>query len=466
MKLEIKGNPNYVASIVEIKNIIDLEGCNNIKHTTILGNYVIVSKDCKVGDIGIFFPIECSISKEFLSYNNLFDKPELNNDKTKKGFFSEKGRVRCIKLRGFKSEGVFLPLENLKYLNKSSQYIGIYDELKWPFVELKVGDEFDHIDGIKICEKYIVPCHNSEADKRSETKANKKFDRIIPEIFKFHIDTAQLGKNLHQIDSENWISITRKMHGTSAIFSYIPCRQQFNFAEKILKLFKFKIEETEYDYIYSSRKVIKNKYVNKEVTGGYYNHDLWQVSCEELKPFIKKDMTIYFEIVGYVEGERFIQKDYNYGCKPGEHKNYIYRITTTNPQGFVVEWSMLQVQQFCKANGLNAVPLLYYGRAKNLFVEFSFLTETKDDRDKDLWRNKFLESLTEKYLEKICEDCGDGKNIPDEGIVLRKESLSIECWKHKSSLFKLRETKLLDTEEVDIEEEQSIDLDWNQTEKG
>jgi len=227
MKLEIKGNVNYCASIVEIKNIIDLEGCENIKHTIILGNYVIVSKDCKVGDIGVFFPVECTISKEFLAHNNLFDKPEMNNDKTKKGFFSHKGRVRCIKLRGNKSEGVFLPLES---------FVGLVN--RSDVERFKVGDEFDHINDNKVCEKYIVPCRNSGTDKRSETKANKKFDRIIPTQFRFHIDTPNLGKNLHFVSPNDVVSITRKLHGTSAIVGLIKCRRKYSLLEKIILIFK------------------------------------------------------------------------------------------------------------------------------------------------------------------------------------------------------------------------------------
>jgi hypothetical protein len=448
MEFELKGNVNYAASIVEIKNIIDLEGCDNIKHTIVMGNSVIISKDCKVGDVGVFFPIECKISEEFLACNNLFDKPEMNRDKTKKGFFSHKGRVRCVKLRGFRSEGFFIPLNSLNY---------IVDVCDRNIESVEIGTVFDHINGNKVCEKYIVPCKNSGTNKRSETKANKKFDRIIPEIFKFHIDTEQLGRNIHRINPEDICTISRKIHGTSAILAYISVRRELSFIEKLLKKIGVKINEIEYDYIRSSRKVIKNKYINKEVTGGYYGTDIWEVASEELKPFIKKDMTIYFEIAGYISEDKMIQKYYDYGCKPGEHKNFVYRITTTNPDGNVVEWPMLQVSQFCKANGLNAVPLLYYGTAKDLFFDLKSLAETNDDRDKDEWRNKFLEALTNTYLEKMCPDCGDGTNTPDEGIVLRKETLGIDCWKHKSFLFRQHETKQKDAEEVDIEDEQSVE---------
>jgi hypothetical protein len=33
MNLEVKGNQNYVATVVEIENILELEGCDNIRGT-------------------------------------------------------------------------------------------------------------------------------------------------------------------------------------------------------------------------------------------------------------------------------------------------------------------------------------------------------------------------------------------------------------------------------------------------
>jgi hypothetical protein len=59
-------NENYCATIVEVKNIIPLVNCDNVVHTNIFGNLVVVSKDTKVGDVGIFFPPETQISKNFL----------------------------------------------------------------------------------------------------------------------------------------------------------------------------------------------------------------------------------------------------------------------------------------------------------------------------------------------------------------------------------------------------------------
>ena len=105
MKIKKPENPNYSAIVVEIKTIIPLENCTNVQGAIIMGNQVVVSKDIKVGDIGLYFPLECQLSKEYLSNNNLYNKPELNVDNTKKGYFDENGRIRWLFIRNRRSKG-------------------------------------------------------------------------------------------------------------------------------------------------------------------------------------------------------------------------------------------------------------------------------------------------------------------------------------------------------------------------
>ena len=67
-------NENYAAVVVEIKILIPLEGCDNIQAAIIMGQQIIVSKEVKIGDIGLYFPVECALSKQYLSANNLYRK--------------------------------------------------------------------------------------------------------------------------------------------------------------------------------------------------------------------------------------------------------------------------------------------------------------------------------------------------------------------------------------------------------
>jgi hypothetical protein len=116
--------------------------------------------------------------------------------------------------------------------------------------------------------------------------------------------------------------------------------------------------------IYSSRKVIKNEYFDNRNGDGFYDCDVWLQTANNIYPYLKQGMTVYYEIVGYTENGQAIQKDYDYSCNIGENKTYIYRITYTGNDGNVYEFSAKQVQDWCKNNGFLAVPEYYYGYAK------------------------------------------------------------------------------------------------------
>ena len=422
-------NPNYCATVVEIKTLIPLDNCDNVQGAIIFGNQIIVGNDTKIGDVGLYFPVETQLSSEFCSSNNLYRKAELNVDPEKKGYIEENRRIRCVKFRGNKSEGFFIPLNSLDYIFSYSEG------------DLKVGDEFDELFGHEICTKYIVKS-KSKGQYMSQGKSSKKYEsKLIDNQFKFHIDTSQLAKNLSNIKPEDWIQCTYKIHGTSLISSYILCKKNLKWYEKILKKLGVNIIDTEYDYIYSSRKVIKNDNLNKNAQH-FYNENIWEIAHKELEPFLKKGMTIYAEIAGFLPDGGYIQKQYDYGCESGKHKVFIYRITQTNVDGQVLEYSPKQVQEFCRLNHLTPVPELFYGQAK----EFSDEKMTREN-----WENLFLETLQKKYTDKDCYICKN--QVPEEGVVIRKDKLDLEVYKLKSSRFFEFETKELDKGEVNIEEE-------------
>lgn len=445
MKLKEPVNKNYCATVTTIKNIIPLDNCDNVVHTSIFGNLVVISKDTKIGDTGLFFPVETKLSQEFLTNNNLYRKQELNMDQTAKGYFEDNGRIKCVKFRQNKSMGLFMPLNSLSFIFRMKEFDGD----PYPGDFLTDGMEFDELNGVKICEKYIPIIKNTSSTTPGKKGRNriKRVSKLIENQFNFHVDTSQLGKNLHRVKPSSLISITSKLHGSSLISSKILCKKKLNPIEKLLKLIGIKIQDTHYDYVYSSRKVIKNEYDDK-LTTGFYNEDIWGTAHNRLKEYLQDGMTFYAEIVGYLASGGYIQKGYDYGCQPGEFEVYIYRITYTNSSGKVFEFSARQVQDFCKMNGLKAVPELYYGVASKLFEWIEQGLSNKYDTTLSFEEN-FLNLLKEKYLEKDCRMCS--VVIPDEGIVLRIEGMDLEVYKLKSFRFLELETKELDSGEVDIE---------------
>ena len=239
------------------------------------------------------------------------------------------------------------------------------------------------------------------------------------------------------------------IHNTSGVFAKVLVNRKLNWFEKMLKKFGVKIEDKEYDTIFSSRTVIKNRYINQNQQS-FYDVDVWSEAAKIISPLLSNGETVYAEIVGYLpNSQKMIQKNYNYGCKEGEFDIYVYRVTKTNNVGEVFELSANDVQLWCKSKGLKAVQQYYYGKVIGLYDDlYGFLDIKVDD-----WRETFFDKLKEYKefnMEGIASDCL--KNVPEEGIVIRNDSKwNCNAMKLKCEKFYQYESKVLDEGEVDIE---------------
>lgn len=166
-------------------------------------------------------------------------------------------------------------------------------------------------------------------------------------------------------------------------------------------------------------------------------------------------MTAYYEIVGFLPNGGYIQKNYDYGCmlpKEGEqytHEKHfkvrIYRVTLTNVDGVVHEFSAREVQQWCAKVGLIPVEEWYYGTANSLYPELN---------EAEHWNENFMEKLANDarfYMERTSPSC-DNK-VPHEGIVIKIENMKSEAFKLKCFKFLDKEGKELDKGETNIEDE-------------
>lgn len=436
MKKEIlEGSENYTCQVIKLPIKQEVKGLDNLVKVTYQGNVILTSKDADRNIKYLFFPAECQISHEFLSANNLYRHSELNVDKTKSGFFEDNRRVKALKFKGVVSTGFIIPYNALMYL-----YPVFYAEAK---DYLKVGDEFNSIDGVEICRKYVKKLPKENSLNKQDKKV--KFDKLLPNQFRFHESTSHLAKNLHLFSPESLIVITDKWHGTSAVFSNVLIRKNLTLVEKILKYFGVNIQDKVYDNLYSSRTVIKNRYINANQNLGYYNEDIWKTVNDELVGKIQKGITIYGEIVGFLESGKYIQKGYDYSCSENQHKFIVYRITYTNVDGDVLEFSWQQIKDYCAKYSLETVKELYYGQA-GVFHSDKAVEDTRP------WNERFFDLLSSVYLEKDCKYCVN--SVPQEGICVRIDGKdSYSTYKLKSKRFIKRESEELDTQEVNIEEE-------------
>ena len=137
--------------------------------------------------------------------------------------------------------------------------------------------------------------------------------------------------------------------------------------EKLAQWFGVEVNDKKYGIVWSSRRVIKGVDSEpKDYAVHYYGSDIWGEVAKEVGPLLPAGFTVYAEIVGYTSDGDMIQKGYHYGCRPGTHETYVYRVTFTNVDGHVFELPWMQVKAFCDKYGFKFVPELYYGRACDL----------------------------------------------------------------------------------------------------
>lgn len=453
MKLQISKNSNinYLAKVINIKEFTPHPNpeVTRMKIAHIDGYGICVGIDEQPG-LYVYFPTLSQLNPQLLEYLNLYSDKELNrNPDAKPGFFGKNGRVKAIRLKGFPSEGFLLPFASLQAWIMDSVNVEL------PEQETEFDEAEHNGKTFWICKKYIVPtktCNSTSHHNKRDNKV-KNFNRIREDQFHFHYDTVMLRKCPQVIQPNDLIHISSKWHGTSGISAYILCHQPLNWKQKIAKWLTGESFDR-YDYVYASRTVIKNQYYNKEVNSGYYGCDVWGEADKILRPYIWKGMTIYYEIVGFLPNGGYIQKNYDYGCEQptddnyieGKHfKIYIYRITTTNVDGKVHEWSAHEVQIWCKNNGLRPVTEFYYGYAKDLY---------KDLVPSEHWTENFLDKLANDknfFMELDSPDCKN--KVPHEGIVIKKENMVSEAFKLKSFAFLDKEAKEADKGESNIEDE-------------
>ena len=396
-------NPNYLATICRVGEMVPIEGADRLVKTVINGYDIVISKDHKEGDIVVYFPVETSICEQYLSANNLYEIGEFERNsnaeevkeiltkaeslkdtdiegksallaeaKTKCGFFNKHGRVRILKLRGQYSQGFVASVDSLVKFDNSLA------DVDW---ESMVDCQFNQVCGVEFCKKYVPAIKERGEHTRGDQslwkrrmRKLKRFNRLIDGQFEFHYSTKMLAEHIAELSRDDIVSITVKVHGTSAIFANVLTNKESEFSKpfckkrvrKILNLRYNKISHAQkkhladvyvtskirpikvYGNIYSSRSVIKNQYINSRAQS-FYGSDIWGCVNRDFSPYISEGMTVYGEIVGYLEGsQQMIQKNHDYGCKPGCLKFMPYRITETDELGNKTEWDIDKVDEWTR----------------------------------------------------------------------------------------------------------------------
>ena len=197
----------YKGYVIKVKDLKPHSNADRLQVLTVFGTDTCVSLDVKVGDLGIYFPADGQLSIEFCEANHLCRRKQDGTPDT--GYMDpDKRNVTAIKLRGEKSDGIYLPIECLAFTGAKLE-------------DFKPGDTVDVVNKIEICKKYIPRSNKTNRSNEGGNRTRKHKVDIAP-LFKEHADTEQLAYNLSAFKPGDEIEITLKMHGTSQRTAHVP----------------------------------------------------------------------------------------------------------------------------------------------------------------------------------------------------------------------------------------------------
>lgn len=421
-----------VGYITELKNVRKHPNADRLLLGDCFGNTVCVSTDYKEGQLGIYFQSGLQLSENFCNVNDLVRRKDENGNDVGGYLDPIKRNITTIKLRGEKSDGLFLPLNSLNYCFNDNCAEN----------HLKIGDTIDVVNGNLICEKYIPKKANRTSAGGSGTRAHRRIKRSIAPTFFEHADTEQLAYNLDVFKPGDLVEITLKMHGTSQRTGYLKVFKGMKrtFWDKI-----FHREGTpiyDWGYVSGTRRTILNDF-----EGGFYGSNAFrETHARQFEGKLHKGETVYYEVVSFTDTGTPImgignvpkeeQKNYgktmifHYGLDEGSDM-YVYRMTMTNEDGEVVEYTPDFMRYRCEQMGVKVVPLLWRG-----------IIPTEGSKIIDMETNEEYVETAGEFIKRIAENYYDGpdpigKTHVREGVVVRIINRpKFTAYKHKNFLFK------------------------------
>lgn len=411
------------ALIAKLKNVRKHPNADRLQLATVVGETVIVGLDAKEDDLVIYFDSNLALSNDYCKYNNLFSKSELNADTSKKGYFGKNGRVKAQLFRGERSYGYTAKIESLFAIPT----LDVLNQLEW-IKKIKEGDEFTSVSGIKICEKYIPEVSKVKCQGQGKQKSGRGYKT---NMFVEHYDTKHFKRCVDKIPVGRLLYIEEKAHGSSQRSGQVLADRDLNWFEKLLiKFCKVKIQVKEWICMNGTRRVNLTKKPSKN---SFYKGDMRNISFDKIKDHLHKNEQLYYELVGYDTNGSWIQKPFPYGCKVGEHKVILYRVTFNNEDGKVFDMGREYVYQ--RADELGML-------RPHLFEKYFYSGDLNE-----------LHSVVDKYTD---GQSAMDKNTLREGVVIHFEDANGNwtALKNKSFAFLERESKAKDKEDfVDIEDE-------------
>ena len=486
----------YHAYVTKLTNVRPHPNADRLQLADCFGNTTCVNLDYTEGQLVVYFPVDGQLSEDFCEVNHLCRKKKDGTPDT--GYLDENKRnVVAIRLRGEKSDGLALPITCLESFGD--------------ITTLNHGDVIDVFNGHEICRKYIprsLERHCKGGHGHSNGNRTRKKKVNIAPLFHEHADTEQLNYNLGAFKCGDEIEITLKMHGTSQRTGYLPVFKGYadswhrNFLNKIWFWFNYVTHKHdlyttldmmkhdgepiyEYDYISGTRRTVL-----EDFKGGFYGSNKFR---EQHSKFFEgklwKGEEVYYEVVGFthtgtpimaecankkLNDKNFVKQYgettvFSYGCAPDgayEFDNplipqsdvYVYRMTMTNEDGDVVEYTPDFMRYRCEQMGVKTVPVMWKGTIPENLQTEDFISNEELDFVEWIYAENAGEWIKNKAEQYYDGPDPIGKTHVREGVVVRiLNRPKFTAYKTKNFSFKCLEGLVkAEAEMPDMEEREEI----------
>lgn len=350
------------AFYAQIDSIRPIPKADRIQVAVVMGYEVVTSKDTAVGDRGILIIEGAQVDQGFaLAHGLLRNHPETGEKL--EGYLDDNRRVRAMRLRGQKSEGIFISMA------VEDSQLGL------------------PADGVAV--KYETP-----AQHRARAQANAK--PKPPQLFPMHYETAKLRHAALDLlrPGLDRIAITEKLHGTSGRTASVRHDQSkiMSFAchvwnalvctvdapivllADLLALLSDLISRAlvkvgpRYELISGTRRTILDPNATGE-KGMAYRQDVH----DAMASIVHDGERWYYEIVGFGDNGRPIMPPhdgelYSYGCDPDgdglgdRFKIFVYRVVDAEGRelGYGKVSDLIDVRCGLDSESMDVVPFIRY----------------------------------------------------------------------------------------------------------
>ena len=472
---------SYYAIVTQLKDVRPHPNADRLQLATVFGNTICVDLTYTEGQLGVYFPTGGQLSVAFAETNNLLRKKDAEGNNIGGYMDPDKRNVTAIKLRGEKSDGLFLPLACLEPFGDTTK--------------LQAGDRIDLFNGTEICTKYIPKTQHRRGGYSEGNKTRKTKAPLAP-LFAEHADTEQLAYNLGAFQIGDELEFTLKMHGTSQRTGHLKVLTGYNRTiwDKIFRRPGKPIYD--WGYVSGTRRVVLDSF-----DGGFYgSNEFREQHHDTFVGKLWKGETVYYEVVGFTHtgasimgsgnneklGKDFVKQYgketvFSYGCSPEENITklmygedevgkfaiettaantkrsdiYVYRMTMTNEDGDVVEYTPDFMRYRCEQMGVKCVPV--FGKATLSSDRLHFTAPDGYDHDYLIGEGSLGDMIIRCAEEFYAGSDPVGKTHIREGVVVRILNRPKFCaYKHKNFEFKVLEgiisEKLVESS-VDIAED-------------